>query len=344
MADSFRIAFLIVDLEGGGAQKLLTWIAPRLAARGAKVEVIAIKDAGRLNPGVPVRRLHMRAPWDLRAIPRLVGILRDFRPHVLHTHLVHANFLGRLCGRLARVPHIRSTLHTLEGPAWHGVLERLTAPLADSIEFVSAAVAAHAARRSGLVGEVVRYGVPDSLEAGPRLDPPMIVTASRLVLGKGIDDLIQAVALITDLPVRLQVLGDGHDSTRLKHFARIRGLAGRVDFPGWADDLAPAWRGAAAAAFPSRLGEGSPVAVLEAMMAGLPVVATDAGGTREIVEDGVTGWLVRPGNVGALADRIEWIVRNPVEAALIARRARAVARERFDIERTVDHLERVYRS
>ena len=344
MAEILRIAFLIVDLEGGGAQKLLTWIAPRLAARGAKVEVITIKDSGRLNPGVPVRRLHMRAPWDLSAIPKLVGILRNFRPHVLHTHLVHANFLGRICGRLARVPHVRSTLHTLEGPAWHGVLERLSGPLADSIEFVSAAVASHARRRSGLAGDVVRYGVPEAPEAGPRAEPPLVVTASRFVPGKGIDDLIQAVALINDLPVRLHVFGDGPDSTRLKHFARIRGLVGRVEFPGWADDLAPAWRGAAAAAFPSRLGEGSPVAVLEAMMAGLPVVAADSGGTGEIVEDGVTGWLVPPGDVAALADRLEWIVRNPEGAGPVARRARAFARERFGVDRTVDCLERVYRS
>lgn len=341
---TLRIAFLIVDLERGGAQRLLSWIAPRLKWRGVEVEVITLKDAVRLDPGVPVRRLRMRGSWDVSAIPRLVGILRDFRPHVLHTHLLHANFLGRICGRLARVPHIRSTLHTLEGPAWHGVLERLSGPLADSIEFVSAAVAAHARRRSGLAGDIVRYGVPEAPEAGPRAEPPLIVTASRLVRGKGIDDLIQAVALINDLPVRLLVLGDGPDSTRLKHFARIRGLVGRVDFPGWADDLAPAWRGATAAAFPSRLGEGSPVAALEAMMAGLPVVAADAGGTREIIEDGVTGWLVRPGDVAGLADRLEWIIRNPGAAGPVARRARASVRERFAVDRTVDCLERVYRS
>jgi len=143
MVNPLRVAYLIVDLDHGGAQKLLTWIAPRLVSRGVQVEIITLKDLVRLDPGVPVRRLRMRAPWDVRAIPRLVGMLRDFRPHVLHTHLFHANVLGRICGRLARVPHIRSTYHTLEGPPWHRALDRLTAPLADSHEFVSKAVARH---------------------------------------------------------------------------------------------------------------------------------------------------------------------------------------------------------
>ncbi|HTF55984.1 MAG TPA: glycosyltransferase [Planctomycetota bacterium] len=332
MANSLRVAYLIVDLDRGGAQKLLTWVAPRLAARGAEVEVITLKDAVRLDPGVHVRRLGMRAPWDIRAIPRLVAALRSFRPHVLHTHLFHANVLGRLCGRLAGVPHIRSTLHTLEGPTWHRAIDRLTAPLAHSHEFVSNAVARHAGRK----GEVVRYGVPISTATSKPLDPPVIVTASRLVPGKGIDDLIAA------LPpgAQLRVLGDGPDRPRLQELAGDK----RVEFAGWTDDVPGRMRGAAIAAFPSKLGEGSPVAVLEAMMNGLPVVATDVGGTREIIEDGVTGWLVPPGKPAVLAQRLDWILRNPDGARAVAERGRAAARERFSIEGTVACLERVYRA
>jgi len=326
-----RVAYLIVDLGHGGAQRLLTWVAPRLVARGIAVEVIALKGVVRLDPGVPVRRVGMRGSWDASAIPKLVRILRDFRPGVLHTHLFHANVLGRLCGRLAGVPHIRSTLHTLEGPAWHRALDRLTASLADSHEFVSNAVARHAGRR----GDVVRYGVPASTVAAKPLRPPLIVTAARLVPGKGIDDLISA------LPpgAGLRVLGDGPDLPRLQALAREK----RVEFTGWTDDVSEAMRGATVAAFPSRLGEGSPVAVIEAMMAGLPVVATDVGGTREIIEDGVTGWLVPPGNLPALAARLDRILGNPDAARAVAERGRAAARERFDVDRTVEYLERVYR-
>lgn len=327
---SLRVAYLIVDLDGGGAQRLLTWIAPRLKARGIDVEIFTLKEGRSL---APVRSLGMRGAWDLRAIPRLVCELRKFRPHVLHTHLFHANVLGRLCGRLAGVPHIRSTLHTLEGPPWHRALDRLTAPLADSHEFVSNAVARHAGRR----GEVVRYGVPRAEESKP-VDPPFIVTASRLVPGKGIDDLILA------LPAQasLRVLGDGPNMAWLKEVAQV--LKRRVEFPGWTDDVPGAMRGAAAAAFPSKLGEGSPVAVIEAMMAGIPVVATDVGGTRELIEDGVTGWLVPPGRTEALAAKLAWILSNPTAAAAVAEKGRAAAQERFDIERTADHLVRVYRS
>lgn len=332
MPPALRIAYLIVDLGHGGAQRLLTWIAPRLVARGMDVEVITLKDTVHLDPGVRVRRLGMRGPWDVRAIPRLVGILRDFRPHVLHTHLFHANVLGRLCGRLAGVPHIRSTVHTLEGPAWHRALDRLTAPLADSHEFVSDAVARHAGRQ----GEVVRYGVPTSTAASKPLDPPVIVTAARLAPGKGIDDLITA------LPpgARLRVLGEGPDRPRLQHLARDAW----VEFTGWTDDVAGGMRGAAIAVFPSKLGEGSPVAVIEAMMAGLPVVATDVGGTREIIEHGVTGWLVPPGHPEALAGCLAQILQDPAAARTVAERGRALALERFSIDGTVVCLERVYRA
>ncbi|HEY3227094.1 MAG TPA: glycosyltransferase [Planctomycetota bacterium] len=339
MAKSLRVAFLIVDLDRGGAQRLLTWIAPRLAARGGVVEVITLKDttplAGSLeSAGIAVRRLGMRGAWDVRAIPRLVAALRAFRPHVLHTQLFHANVLGRLCGRLAGVPHIRSTFQTLEGPSWHRALDRLTAPLADSHEFVSKAVA----RRWGRRGEIVHYGVPRGSDPSTPAGPPFIVTAARLVPGKGIDDLIAALPR----EAGLRILGDGPDEGRLRRLAEP--LGGRVVFGGWTEDMKAGLRGATIAAFASRLGEGSPVAVQEAMMAGIPVVATDVGGTPELIEDGVTGWLVPPGRRDLLAERLEWILRHPAAARAVAERGRAAALEKFDVERTAAHLDRVYRA
>ncbi|HEU4339790.1 MAG TPA: glycosyltransferase [Planctomycetota bacterium] len=321
--ERLRVVFLIVDLGHGGAQKLLTWIAPRLKARGVEVEILTLKEGP----------IGMRGAWDLRAIPRLVCALRKFRPHVLHTHLFHANVLGRICGRLAGVPHIRSTLHTLEGPPWHRALDRITAPFGDSLEFVSQAVARH----SGRPGEVVRYGAAVSAavkSTGSRL----IVTAARLVRGKGIDELIQLLPRLDG--ARLKVLGDGPDADRLKTIVHSLSLRDRVDFKGWTDDVAGEMRGAAVAAFPSRLGEGSPVAVVEAMMCGVPVIATDVGGTREIVEDGVTGWLVPPGR---LEERLQWVFQNPAAARAVAERARAVALERLDIDLAAAHLDQVYR-
>jgi glycosyltransferase involved in cell wall biosynthesis len=338
-----RVAYLIVDLIRGGAQRLVTWIAPRIKARGADVEVITLKDDAPLaetleSQGIRVRRLDMRSAADVRAIPRLVGHLNDFDPHVLHTHLFHANVLGRICGRLAGVPYIRSTLHTLEGPLWHRALDRLTTPFADALEYVSNAVAEHASRP----GEVLRYGVPRRGEGTAPVDPRLIVTAARLVPGKGIDDLIHLMPQFEG--ARLRIIGDGPDADRLKTLVHSMELRDRVDFTGWVDDVPARMRGAAVAVFPSRLGEGCPVAVLEAMMEGIPVVATDAGGTREIVEDGVTGWLAEYGRQSDLAEKIGHVLRKPAAARVVAEQARSIARERWDIDRAAEHLDRVYRA
>jgi 1,4-alpha-glucan branching enzyme len=172
------------------------------------------------------------------------------------------------------------------------------------------------------------------------VNPGLIVTAGRLVTGKGIDDLISA------LPpgARLRILGDGPDADRLKHRVHDLGLRDRVDFLGWIDDVTSAMRDAALAVFPSRLGEGSPVAIVEAMMAGVPVVAADSGGTRELVEDGVTGWLVPPGRPEALRQKIGWAFDHPAAVREISTKAREVARDRFNLDRAADHLIRVYRA
>jgi glycosyltransferase involved in cell wall biosynthesis len=80
------------------------------------------------------------------------------------------------------------------------------------------------------------------------------------------------------------------------------------------------------------------------MTAGVPVVATDVGGTRELIEDGVTGWLVPPGDRARLAERLSWILRNPEAARAVASRGREAARSKFDLDAAVAHLDRVYRA
>lgn len=286
--------------------------------------------------GIPVLRLRMRHPADASVVPRLARALRELGPDLLHTHLVHANALGRVAGRLAGIARIRSTIHTLEGPPWHWAAERLTAPLADEIEFVSRAAARHAARRAGLRGEVCYPGVPVPAHPPRPLRRPLeVVTAMRLVPGKGVDDLIEAMARVGRSDVRLRILGEGPDRGRLEDLAKRRGVP--VEFEGWVDHAGEEMDGAAAAVFASRLGEGLQLGPVEAAMRGVPVIAAAVGGTPEAAEPGA---LVAPGDVEALAGRIRGILEDPEAARREAGPARDRALERFALPAAVERYQR----
>ncbi len=340
-----RVAHLLVDLGYGGAQRLVQWAVPRLDRARFEPAVFVLTGDAPLGPaleaaGVPVHRLRMAGKGDARILWRLPRALRDFGAEILHTHLAPANALGRVGGRLAGVKHVRSTIHTLEGAWWHRALERATKGLAHSVEFVSEAVARHAREELGLEGEVVRPGVPaPATRPSPARRPHFVAAAARLVPGKGIDDLIDAIARLEPPRARLLVLGDGPERRRLERRAAKAGVD--AEFAGWVEDVPAALAGAAVAAFPSRLGEGSPLGPVEAMLAGVPVVAADAGGAREVV--GPAG-LVPPGDVAALAAKLGALLADPVAARRAAEPERERALREFGIDRLVARWEAAYSS
>lgn len=355
-----RIAFLIVNLEFGGAQRVVERLVLGLDRRRYHPIVVSLQLQGPIGHeiarrGVRVISLGMRRHWDVGAAMDLYRILRGFAPDILQTFLFHANVLGRVVGAFAGVPRIVSSIHTLEGKPYHLPLERLTWGLSQRVVFVSRTAAAHADRRGGIRGPktlVIPNGATEPVAGRPGLREelglragPLVVAAGRFVPGKGLRTFLRAAELVAgEFPdARFVCLGGGPLEVELRSMARMMGIEGRVFFPGWRDDVPTALRGCDLFVHPSRLGEGLPNAVIEAMMAGLPVVATEAGGTAEAVVDGETGLLVRTRTPQQLAQAMRTLLSAPRRAVRMGERGRERARGHFGLGRMVERFDGLYR-
>lgn len=263
--------------------------------------------------------------------------------------LVHMHFGGRSMALLVRahggskviLQHHASTVES------NGTRKPLSSRGADRVIAVSRSVAADVV---GKRAYVVYPGIPieEAYVARAQQDPfpgtPMTVgTASRLVPVKALHNLISAIALLRDeLPALcLEIAGEGPEQGRLEALVRAYRLKERVIFLGWQEPLAPVMARWNVFALPS-VDEGCPVAVLEAMAASLPVVASRCGGLPEIVEDGKTGWLVPPNDPRALADRIRVLLLKPDLRRAMGLAGRACVRERFSLGRMAAEITKIY--
>jgi glycosyltransferase involved in cell wall biosynthesis len=172
-----------------------------------------------------------------------------------------------------------------------------------------------------------------------------VLSVGRLSKEKAHDQLLRAFARLSRAGLAtaaLVIAGDGPERLTLKRLADRLGLDGRVHFEGHQGNVWPYYHSADVIALPSD-SEGSPIALLEAMAAAKPIVATSVGGIPEIIEDHRTGILVPPRDPGALADALAHVLRKPLLASNLGRQAQAEVRRRFHIEARMSALFDVYR-
>lgn len=301
----------------------------------------------------PIGAHRRPAPGDARSLAALAGAVRT--ADVVHVHSAKAGFLGRLAvllrGRRER------TVFTPHGWSWWAAsgpeaglyrnLERLAARWCRTIVTLSAAE-----REAGLaagVGRPAQYRViPNGVEL-ERFELPRRPVAGRIVMvgrlgpPKRPDLALRALAVLRErVPAaRLQVVGDGPLRPTAEGLARELGLDGAVEFAGNRDDIPQLLAEAECAILASDY-EGCPLAVIEAMAAGLPVVATDVGGIDELVEDGGTGFVSPANDAAGLAARIGDVLLDGELARQMGERASRVARERLSVAHMVDGLLSVY--
>lgn len=364
-----KVCHIIHDLRRGGAEHLLVDLAGVAAAAGMEMSVVSLMPteghgyaAALQRAGVPVRSLDLKTRWDPRAAGRLASVLKDVAPDLVHTHLKHADMVGSRAAELLSIPMV-SSLHVVEdavGPT--GRLKRRLAMRARDRSAVRILAVSDALRRwyLGLSERdpatvlVLRNGVPappaypadhrSSVRAslGVPGDAVMAVTVVVLRAGKGIDDLLGAAAsLPADPDVRFVVAGSGPEEDRLRAEAgRLGLLGGRVVFPGFVEDVAGLLSAADLLVHPSHA-DALATALIHGMAAGLPAVATDVGGTREIV-DQRNGVVVPAGDPEALGAAISGLASDPGRRRQMSAAARERFAAEFDIGVWVARLREVY--
>lgn len=352
-----RVVFLSPSLGVGGSERLTLRYAAALHSRGHRTAIAHGVQRGVTNDlaaaahaGVEVMQVS-DGPLEARTLPGWAAGLRhatrDFDPDVFHAQSV----TSALAARLARPRRpLVMTLHGLVRPRTERVAAPLLAALGATLTAVSEPTAQSVARHWPHPHlDVLPVGIDiEELERCAALDPvsrlgrPAFCCVARHEPIKGIDLLIEAFArVLRELPeAGLTLVGSGSAAGANAALADMLGLSQSVRFAGTVPQAEPWVSQSDVAILPSRR-EGLPVAALEALGLGRPLVATAVGGTPQVVRDGDTGWLVPPEDPQALADAMIAAGRDPTEARRRGEAGRALLVRDYPAEAVYDRLEAV---
>jgi glycosyltransferase involved in cell wall biosynthesis len=359
--EQIAVLHLITELNVGGAEKALARLLTHLD-RGRYDLTVACLYGGDgpiasqiCDLGIPVINLRMTARWRWDGLWRLYRLLRRVRPIILHTWMFHANMAGRVLGRLAGVPIVISGERTMGMESgWRYRLNRTTDPLTDRVVCVSQQVAEFAVKHIGIPQEkvvIIPNGIrlphlaqlPDKGQARAELGLPadliLVGTIARLDPVKRLDVLLRATASLPE--VHVLVIGDGPERAQLVALSERSDLTGRVHLVGHQEDVWP-WLRAIDVFVLSSDWEGMSNALLEAMGAGLPVVATAVGGTPDVVVDGTTGLLVPSRDPSALAQALATMARDRDLRHRMGQAGRERVRQCFSLQRMVEQTQTLY--
>ena len=318
----------------------------------------------------------VRAWSDLVTLARVTRRIFREQPDVVHTHTAKAGVVGRIGAAIYNMTRRRANralvVHTFHGHVLDGyfnpaanaavrAIERSLALASDRLVAVAPDVRDELVTRfriapAGKV-DVIRLGLDlapllDMSADGPSLRKSLHLRDTDIVFGfvgrleavKNVDLLLRAFA-VGKFPgtARLLVAGDGSLRATLEETARQLGIAAAVSFVGWQRDLEALYRTIDVGVLTS-VNEGTPVAAIETMAAGKPVIATRVGGVVDVVDDGVSGILVPSGDAAALTASMETLAGDAPLRAKLGAAGRDAVRSRYAVERLVDDVDRLYRA
>ena len=344
-----RIAFVIPGLGPGGAERVASLLCNFWAGQGHSITLITFEAAGtlpfyKIDETVAVRELEADAgprglvaklATNVRRISRLRGLLRELRPDAIVAFTTDANVVSLCAASGLGVPVVISERNQPERPGLGGVHKlaraicyRYASAIVVQTEPIANWVRARFRIQVHIIPNPVLLGPARTEGSGPGKHADgqdrILISVGRLTHQKGFDLLIESFArLAAKHPDwRLVIYGEGPDRAHLERLRDDSGCGDKIALPGLTRDLQAALDEASLFALPSRF-EGYPNSLLEALGAGLPVVATACpGGTVEILAEGAHGMLVPPEDVGALAAALDAMMSAPVLRETYARRAR----------------------
>ena len=367
------IIWMIDSLGPGGAEQLMPSILKNLKQAGFNVRICALQiRAG--NPiaselerlGLPVDLvpiLNLRQPFNLFHILRY---LRLHRPQLLHTQLEFADILGTVAAKILGIPSV-STVHTLDAfpekkSAWGRMKLRwfLLGKYCNCVIAVSEKTRLHYLQSGRLHQDKVitlyngvdisRFKNTDASQIGKTkqalrlpLDSKVIITVAVLREPKGIQFMIEALpAILEQFPdVHYLIVGDGEYGAALSDLATVLDIKNHVTFAGHRTDIPDLLACCDIFVLPT-LKDALPTVLIEALAAERPIVASDVGGVPEIIENGVNGLLVAPGDPSQLADACLQLLKDNELISQIVLAGNKTVWQRFNIDSQIEQLSGMY--
>lgn len=377
MAQRTRIAYILTPITFGGAEKVsLNFlravnrecydVRPILLVRPWEEELYFGRELRRMGYDYDSVPVALKTDGDPLRIPRvayrLYAYLKNGTFDLVHTHGYFADICGQFAARLAGIDGISTCHGFIDADLKLKLYIRLdkiilrlckkviavsevikTELIASGISDSRVAVLPNAVAILNREGFRAR-GEKKRIALGIHLDDCVIGYLGRLSEEKGVAYLVEAVAALSDkvARVKLVIVGDGPEKVRLERQVKANGLSGKVVFAGFRTDIENWYPAFDVFALPS-LTEGTPLALLEAMAAGVPVVASATGGVPGIITDCVNGILVQPGNPGMLKEKLyELLVDSELSRRLGEAGIRTVT-SRYSIDKWCRAIENCYR-
>ncbi|MCK4905796.1 glycosyltransferase [bacterium] len=361
-----RIAYLITELNIGGAENSLYQLVTHLNSKRFSPVVYSLSGEGKIadklrDKGIEVICLGAKSKLDITVFFKLIKLLHRKKPHVLHTYLFHANFIGRIAGWLNRIPIIISTIQVMEKEKlYHLYLDMLTQWMVNKEVCVSKQLEEFTRKRVKISSSklVTIYNAVDitsvkplQVEAKNELTRnlslsgfhPIIGTVARLTTQKGIPYLLKAFQLILkNFPdCCLLVVGQGPQKQGLETLSEGLGISSNVKFLGFREDINEIMNLMDVFVLPS-LWEGLPLTILEAQALSKPVVATSVSGSKEIIKDGENGFLAHPKDSQSLALYTNILLENSKMREEFGKKGKEFVNKNFSLDRMVKDTEKLY--
>lgn len=367
---ALHVSYLAAGLKERGYETTL--VSGTLAHGESSMAFVADRLGVRVVPLVELSR-EISPIRDVVAAWKLARLLRDERPHILHTHTAKAGTIGRLAALLAGGARPPIVVHTFHGHVLSGYFDPFRAGAFRLLERALAHVATALVAVSPEVrDELVRFGVAPhakfvvirlgiELEKRVHAEPGLReesrrqlgVTPDRFLVGwvgrmtavKRVDDVLLAIARLRELGMDavLALVGDGPDRGGIERRAHELGIIKHCLFLGYQEEVAPYYAAFDTVVLPSA-NEGTPVSVIESLAAGCPVVATRVGGVPDVVQEGMDGFLVETGEIEGLAEQLAVLARDPELRRRMGEAGRERILARYSVDRLIDDIDRLYRS